>query len=104
MTSSAPCRRYAKGLRRLGVDDAACDFFDEHVTADALHEQLVAHDVCGALAEDEPDVAEDIVFGAAACLYVDGRFAEHVLGRWAAGESSLRTPGTVPEVALAAAS
>jgi hypothetical protein len=104
MTSSAPCRRYAKGLRRLGGDDAACDFFDEHVTADALHEQLVAHDVCGALAEDEPDVAEDIVFGAAACLYVDGRFAEHVLGRWAAGESSLRTPGTVPEVALAAAS
>ena len=90
MTSSAPCRRYAKGLRRLGGDDATCDFFDVHVTADALHEQLAAHDLCGGLAEAEPDLAEDIVFGAAACLYVDTRFATHVLDSWQAGESSLR--------------
>ncbi|MDT4941753.1 MAG: hypothetical protein QOJ34_1842, partial [Pseudonocardiales bacterium] len=28
MTSSAPCRRYAQGLRRLGGSDAACQFYD----------------------------------------------------------------------------
>jgi hypothetical protein len=89
MTSSTPCRRYAKGLRRLGGSDAACDFYDEHVTADALHEQLAAHDLCGGLADAESELVEDILFGAAVSLYVDRRFAEHVLGRWDAGETSL---------------
>jgi len=91
MTSSEPCRRYAKGLRRLGASDAGCAFYDVHVTADALHEQLAAHDLCGGLAEAEPELTEDIVFGAAVCLAVDGRFAAHVLDSWASGGSSLRT-------------
>jgi hypothetical protein len=91
MTSSEPCRRYAKGLRRLGGSDAACAFYDVHVTADALHEQLAAHDLCGGLAEAEPELTEDIIFGAAACLTIDGLFARHVLDSWAAGGSSLRT-------------
>lgn len=93
MTSSAPCRRYAKALRRLGADDATCSFYDVHVTADALHEQLAAHDLCGGLAADEPGLTEDIMFGAAACLHVDNRFAEYVLARWAQGQSSLRRSG-----------
>lgn len=92
MTSSEPCRRYARGLRRLGGDDTACDFYDEHVTADALHEQLAAHDLCGGLAQDEPELTEDILFGAATSLYVDTRFAEHVLGCWQAGRRSLYEP------------
>lgn len=95
MTSSTPCRRYGKGLRRVGGDDDACAFFDVHVTADALHEQIVAHDLCGGLAEAEPDLAPDILWGAAVCLYVDRRFAEHVLGRWGERRSSLRRPGAV---------
>lgn len=92
MTSSEPCRRYAKGLRRLGSDDATCEFYDVHVTADSLHEQLAAHDLCGGLAEAEPELIDDIVFGATACLYIDRRFAEHVLGCWSSGESSLVEP------------
>nr|WP_234971334.1 iron-containing redox enzyme family protein [Jatrophihabitans endophyticus] len=90
MTSSDPCRRYARGLRRLGGDDDTCRFYDEHVTADALHEQVAAHDLCGGLAEAEPELAEDILFGALACLHVDNRFAAHVLDRWGAGRTSLR--------------
>lgn len=90
MTSSEPCRRYAKGLRRVGGSDAACAFFDVHVTADALHEQVAAHDLCGGLAEAEPALAEDILFGAAACLHVDKRFAQHVMSSWDGGHSSLR--------------
>jgi hypothetical protein len=90
MSSSEPCRRYAKGLRRIGASEAACAFYDIHVTADALHEQLAAHDLCGGLAEAEPELTEDILFGAAVCLAVDGRFATHVLDSWAADHSSLR--------------
>jgi hypothetical protein len=92
MTSSAPSRRYAKALRRLGVDDQACAFYDVHVTADALHEQLALHDLCGGLVAAEPDLAADVVFGAAACLHVERRFAEHLLGAWQHGRSSLRQP------------
>ena len=92
MTSSTPCRRYARGLRRLGGSDRTCQFYDEHVTADALHEQLAAHDLCGGLAEAEPELTGDIMFGAATSLYVDTRFAEYVLGRWQSHGTSLRRP------------
>jgi hypothetical protein len=89
MTSSIPCRRYGNGLRRLGSADDTCDFFDEHITADAAHEQMAMYDLCAALAKDEPALADSIVFGAAACLYVDGRFARQVMNAWADGRSSL---------------
>lgn len=95
MTSSGPCRRYAKGLRRLGADDGTCEFYDTHVTADALHEQIVAHDVCGILTDTEPELTEEIMFGAAACLYIERLFAEHLLGCWTAGRSSLRRPSAL---------
>ena len=95
MTSSAPCRRYAKGLRRLGGDDATCDFYDAHVLADALHEQVAAHDLCGGFAADEPALVEDIMFGAATSVYVDTRFAEYVLGQWDAGRTSLYSPASL---------
>lgn len=81
MTSSLPCRRYAAGLRRLGADDEACAFYDAHVTADALHEQLAAYDMCGSLADAEPALADDILWGAAVCLHVETRFAELLLPR-----------------------
>jgi hypothetical protein len=47
MTSSIPNRAYANGLRRLGGDADATAFYDEHVEADAVHEQIAAHDLCG---------------------------------------------------------
>jgi hypothetical protein len=99
MTSSTPCRRYGKGLRRLGAPDEACAFYDAHVTADALHEQIAAHDMCGGLARAEPSLAEQILFGAAVCLHVDNRFAEHVLDSWQRGVSSLIDFASVPSEA-----
>ena len=90
MTSSIPNRLYAEGLRRLGFDDDVCGYFDEHVEADAVHEQIAARDLAGTLAEDRPDLLPDILFGAAACLSVDGRVGEHLLDAWGRGASSLR--------------
>ena len=40
MTSSEPSRRYSAGLRRLGFDERTTVFYDEHVEADAVHEQI----------------------------------------------------------------
>jgi len=92
MTSSLPSRLYADGFRRLGYDERTTDYYDEHVEADAVHEQIAAHDLAGALAEDRPELLPDIMFGAAACLAVDGWASAHILDAWTRGESSLREP------------
>ncbi|MFK3678053.1 iron-containing redox enzyme family protein [Microbacterium sp. NPDC090218] len=91
MTSSIPCRLYADGLRRLGFDAEVAAYFDEHVEADAVHEQIAARDLAGSLAEDHPELLPDILFGAAACLTVDGWGGEAILDSWSAGTSSLRS-------------
>jgi hypothetical protein len=90
LTSSLPNRRYGNGLRRLGGDPDATRFFDEHVEADAVHEQIAAYDLCGGFAEEHPDAAPDVLFGAACCLALDGLFATHVLDAWERGETSHR--------------
>ena len=97
MSSSIPNRRYARGLRRLGFDsEAATAFFDEHVEADAVHENLAAVDLAGGLARQEPALAGQILWGARALLALDDRWARHVMGAWEAGRSSLRAPLSVP--------
>ncbi|HEX5147293.1 MAG TPA: iron-containing redox enzyme family protein [Conexibacter sp.] len=90
MTSSLPNRRYANGLRRLGWGADATDFFDEHVEADAVHEQIAAHDLGGGLATAEPELADDVVWGAAALLELEALWARHLLAAWQRGASSLR--------------
>jgi hypothetical protein len=91
MSSSIPNRRYADGLRRLGVPEAT-GFFDEHVVADAVHENIAAVDLAGGLAKQDPRLEPDILWGAAALVELEGRFARHLLDCWAAGESSLIAP------------
>jgi hypothetical protein len=92
MTSSIPNRFYGNGFRRAGYDTRVTEYFDEHVEADAVHEQIAALDLAGGLAEQQPDLLADIMFGAAACLYVDGLVGSQILEAWAAGRSSLRQP------------
>jgi hypothetical protein len=90
MTSSLPAARYARGLRRLGCGERATAFFDEHVEADAIHENVAAVDLAGGLARQDPALTQDILWGAATLVELDARFARHLLGAWEAGESSLR--------------
>jgi len=90
MTSSRPNRRYANALRRLGFGEEATDFYDEHVEADAVHENIAAYDLAGGLALSEPELTGDILFGARALLHLDGLFASHLLDSWQRGETSLR--------------
>jgi hypothetical protein len=82
MTSTLPNRRYAAGATRLGADATASRYFTEHVEADAVHEQIAAHDLCDSYAQDHPDAVADILFGAACCLGLDNLFAQQLLSHW----------------------
>jgi hypothetical protein len=90
MTSSTPNARYARGHRRLGGDEQAARFFDEHVVADALHEQIALHDLVGGLLAAEPQLAADVVFGARCAQLADELFGRQVVTAWQSGRSSLR--------------
>ncbi|MHA7154792.1 iron-containing redox enzyme family protein [Arthrobacter sp. TMN-50] len=91
MTSSQANRMYARGFRRLGFSDATAAYFDEHVEADAVHEQIAGRDLAGGLIEAEPELLEDVFFGAAAAMIVDTWMTEQILDAWNAGTSSLRS-------------
>ncbi|WP_410595466.1 iron-containing redox enzyme family protein [Amycolatopsis sp. lyj-23] len=95
MTSSLPNRRYGTGLRRLGYSPAAARYYDEHVQADAVHEQIAAHDLCGGFARHYPEQTGTVLFGAAAGLAVEAHWATQVLAHWAAGRSALRDRAAV---------
>ncbi|HUC06633.1 MAG TPA: iron-containing redox enzyme family protein [Solirubrobacterales bacterium] len=97
MTSALPNRRYGNALRRLGYDVEATDFYDEHVEADAVHENIAAYDLAGGLARQEPELADDILFGARALLLLEDRLARRLLGAWEEGRASLRQALAGPE-------
>ena len=87
--SPRPNRLYGDGLRRLGYGPEVTDFHDEHVEADAAHSMIATYDLADRLAREEPDLAADIIFGARALDLLEGAAADHMLGCWGAGRSSL---------------
>jgi hypothetical protein len=54
-----------------------------------VHEAIATHDLAGGLVAEHPELRGDALWGAAALVELDGRFARHVLGAWEAGASSL---------------
>ncbi|MCU1432880.1 MAG: hypothetical protein JWP95_1985 [Actinotalea sp.] len=92
MTSSIPCRRYGNGFRRHGYGSDVTFYFDEHVEADAVHEQIAGRDLAGAIAEADPATRDDVLWGAAAYLAVDGLAGAALLEAWQHGRSALRHP------------
>lgn len=102
-TSSLPCRRFAGGVRRLGLPEVVAAYFDEHVEADAVHEQLAFRDICATLVREGQAAEEDVLLGAVLCLLMDTVVGERMLAAWKSGRSSLRGPlsGTAPVEAVA---
>lgn len=82
VTSSVPSRMLSQGLQRLELDGPMSAYYDEHVEADAVHEQLATRSICGALLDDEPHLREDVLFGAFTCLDLEAQYATVVLDRW----------------------
>jgi len=84
-SSSVPSRRIAAGLQRLEMAPEAGAYFDEHVEADSVHEQVAARDVCGSFVADHLSLRQDVIFGAACALYLDARSGTELLERWESG-------------------
>jgi len=99
MTSSLPNRLIGDGFRRLGYGAEVTDYFDEHVEADAVHEQIAGRDLAGGLAEHEPALLPDIMFGAKASMVLDGEAAAETLAAWEGGRSALRRRALAERVA-----
>ncbi len=91
-SSSLPSRKNAAGIRRLGLPEPAATYFDEHVEADAVHEQLALRTICAGLVEQDPGCEREVFFGAVSCLHVEAVVGERQLAAWGQGTSSLRIP------------
>jgi hypothetical protein len=92
ITSPPGSARIVQALQRLGAPEACATFYREHVEADAVHEQVVRHDVVGDLVAREPMLEGDVVFGIRARDIVEDRLADHMVACWQAQRSSLRSP------------
>ncbi len=90
VTSSPGSRRLSAAFARLSGGVAGQRFYDEHVEADAVHEQVLRRGLLADLLDREPALAADVVLGMQAGLLLEERFGAHLLARWAAGQSSLR--------------
>lgn len=88
-TSSPGSARMVAALERLGAPAACIHFYAEHIEADAVHEQVVRHDVVGDLLRREPELEADVVFGIEATELLEGRLSDHLDNRWRTGASSL---------------
>jgi hypothetical protein len=89
VTSSPGSARLVKAMERLGTSEAARAFYEEHIEADAVHEQLVRRGLLADLLSREPSLAPDIVFGIQASTLLEDRLADHLVRSWDSGSSSL---------------
>jgi hypothetical protein len=92
LTSSPGSDRLVRAMRRLGCPEQAIAFYDEHVEADAVHEQVVRHGVIAPLLAAEPQLADDVVFGIRGSGFLGDRFGDQVLDAWEQGRPTLRVP------------
>ncbi len=102
LTSSPGSDRLVRAMRRLGCPEEAVVFYDEHIEADAVHEQVVRHGVVAPLLAAEPALAGDVVFGVRGSGFLGDRLGELLLDAWARGGSALRVP--LPDAAVLAGS
>ncbi len=91
--STAPgARRMVKALQRLGAPAPCVRFYAEHIEADAVHEQVMRHDVIGDLLDRHPELTADVILGIAGTVLLEDRLTAHALAAWQGGRSALRTP------------
>lgn len=89
ISSSPGSARLVRALRSMGAPTPCVHFYAEHVEADAVHEQVVRHDVVGSLIAELPELESDVVFGMRVADHVEARMGDLVLAAWSGGGSSL---------------
>lgn len=90
MCSVAPMSKYLTAARRVGGLASLERFYEVHVEVDGHHADLALNQMVDGFVADEPALAADVIFGAAALAKVEARFAHRILRAWDDGASSLR--------------
>lgn len=103
MCSVVPMSRYLAAAQRVGGLHALERFYRIHVDADEHHSRLAITGLVAPFVEAEPELAADVVFGAASLSRVEARFAANILASWDRGRSSLRGPRPVARRPIASA-
>ncbi|WP_207934689.1 iron-containing redox enzyme family protein [Actinomadura sp. KC06] len=91
-TAPSAWRMVAAALERSDGGPRARLFYTKHIEADAVHEQMLRHDVIGGLLADEPELAPGVAPHVRATTLLENRFAGHLLGCRRSGRSLLRRP------------
>ncbi|WP_203335734.1 iron-containing redox enzyme family protein [Nocardioides limicola] len=78
-TSALPSKQMAQGLQRLGFPEATRRYYEEHVEADAVHEEQALRQVVRPFLEDDPTQRREVSFGALVCLALEDDYASAVL-------------------------
>lgn len=81
-TSSLPNKMYAAAARRLDLGDEVADYFDEHVVADAIHDQIAVRSMCAPFVDGDSERAEQVLLGALGGAWLDDQLAEVILAAW----------------------
>ena len=92
MTSTIPNKHYGNAFRKRGYGQDVTWYFDEHVEADAVHEQVLRHEVVGDLLAREPQLESDVVFGIRAFDFLEEKLAALLMKSWTEGKCSLLEP------------
>lgn len=88
-TTPPSARALVAALDRMDAPEECVRFYAEHVEADAVHEQVLRHEVVGGLIAAEPELAADVVFGVQATTLLEDRLSHRLLECWRKGSSSL---------------
>jgi hypothetical protein len=80
----------AAALRRHEFGADARHFYSVHVVADAHHQTVAADQLAKGLVDQHPDLAHDVLFGAATVMALEGEAARRMMAAWERDQSSLR--------------
>src|SRR5699024_5260965 len=75
-------KRWVDALDRLNAPAECRLCYSEHVLADAVHEQVLRHDVVAQLVAREPALTTDIAFGIAALSTVEDDLGARLFASW----------------------
>ena len=92
MTSVEPMGANAAALRKMGFGPDARHFFAVHVVADAHHQHLAADKLAKGLVEQHPELAQDVLMGAATVMTLETEAARRMIDAWDSGRRSLLLP------------
>lgn len=89
VTSLESMERYRRALDRFGIATVGRRFVDVDVPVDVRRPLMARNRMFAELLTAEPKLAADVIFGAAAVLLLEQRFADHLLDAWIEERSSV---------------